>query len=118
MELVKTFTFDAAHSLPAAPNGHKCKRIHGHSYRVDIHVSGEVDRQRGWLMDFGDLKCLVAPIIDELDHRNLDELDDLPNSTSEMLAKYIWDRLLPSLSALSAVTVWESASSRCIYRGV
>lgn len=117
VELVKTFKFDAAHSLAAAPDGHKCKRMHGHSYRVDIHIAGEVDADRGWLMDFGDLKTLVAPIIDDLDHRNLDELDELPNSTSEMLAKFIWDRLKTALPLLSAVTVWESDTSRCIYRG-
>jgi 6-pyruvoyltetrahydropterin/6-carboxytetrahydropterin synthase len=68
-------------------------------------------------MDFADLKAIVQPIIDDLDHRNLDELDELPNSTSEMLAKYIWDRLSSPLPLLSAVTIWESDTSRCIYRG-
>jgi 6-pyruvoyltetrahydropterin/6-carboxytetrahydropterin synthase len=117
VELIKTFRFDAAHSLSAAPEGHKCRRLHGHGYRVDIHVTGPVDSKRGWLMDYGDLKAVVGPILDELDHRNLDEIPELKNSTSERLAGYIWDRIQPSLPNLSAIILWESDSSRCVYRG-
>ena len=118
VELIKTFRFEAAHSLQSAPEGHKCRRLHGHSYRVDIHVAGPVDPDRGWLMDYGDLKAVVEPILDELDHRNLDELPELENSTSERLAEYVWKRLQPALPHLSAVTVWESDTSRCVYRGL
>jgi 6-pyruvoyltetrahydropterin/6-carboxytetrahydropterin synthase len=117
IELVKTFRFDAAHCLSRAPEGHKCRRLHGHGYRVDIHVQGEVDPEFGWLMDFGDLKAVVQPVIDSLDHRNLNELQGLENSTAEMLAKHIWDCIQPNLPLLSAVTVWESDSARCLYRG-
>ncbi|MCD4823982.1 MAG: 6-carboxytetrahydropterin synthase QueD [Phycisphaerae bacterium] len=117
VELVKTFYFDAAHSLAAAPDGHKCRQMHGHGYRVDIHVTGQVDPQAGWLMDFGDLKKIVAPLIDSLDHKNLNEIDGLANSTSEMLAKYLWDHIAADIPQLSGVTVWESSTSRCIYRG-
>ena len=117
VELVKTFRFEAAHSLPHVPPGHKCSRLHGHSYRVDIHVSGAPEARTGWLMDFGDIKKAVAPILDALDHRCLNDIPGLGNSTSELLAKYIWDRLHPALPALSAVTVWESDTSRCVYRG-
>lgn len=117
VELIKTFKFDAAHSLHHLPATHKCSRFHGHSYRVDIHVTGEVDPKTGWLMDFGDLKKIVTPLIDRLDHQNLDEIAELPISTSEMLAKYFWDEIQPKLSCLSAVTIWESDSSRCVYRG-
>ena len=116
-ELVKTFRFEAAHTLPQAPEGHKCRRLHGHSYRVDVHVTGPVDPQTGWVMDFGTIKQAVEPILGELDHRFLDEIPGLENSTSEMLARFLWDRLSPSLPNLSAVTVWESDTSRCIYRG-
>jgi 6-pyruvoyltetrahydropterin/6-carboxytetrahydropterin synthase len=117
VELVKTFRFEAAHSLPHVPPGHKCSRLHGHSYRVDIHVSGTPDARTGWLMDFGDIKLAVAPILDDLDHRCLNDIPGLANSTSETLAQYIWARLAPTLPALSAVTIWESDSSRCTYRG-
>jgi 6-pyruvoyltetrahydropterin/6-carboxytetrahydropterin synthase len=117
VELVRTFYFDAAHHLSAAPAGHKCRQLHGHSYRVDIHIAGPVDEQYGWLMDFGDLKRVVDPIIDSLDHSNLDEIDGLENSTAELLSKYLWDRIRPQVPILSAVVVWESDKSRCIYRG-
>jgi 6-pyruvoyltetrahydropterin/6-carboxytetrahydropterin synthase len=117
VELVKTFMFDAAHRLARAPHGHKCRNLHGHSYRVDVHVRGEVDPNHGWLMDFGELKAVVEPLIAALDHTNLDESTDLPCTTSELLAKYLWDRIAPRIPHLSAVTVWESDSSRCIYRG-
>ena len=116
-ELVKTFRFEAAHSLPNAPDGHKCRRVHGHSYRVDVHVTGEPDAATGWVMDFGDIKRVVEPVLGDLDHRMLNEIPGLENSTAELLGKYIWDRVKPRLPGLSAVVVWESDTSRCIYRG-
>ncbi|MBN1942104.1 MAG: 6-carboxytetrahydropterin synthase QueD [Phycisphaerae bacterium] len=119
-ELVKTFRFDAAHSLSGAPEGHKCRNLHGHGYRVDVQVAGPVDPKTGWVMDFGDLKRIVQPLIDSLDHQNLNDIPGLENSTSELLAKFLWDRITPSLpgpASLQAVVVWESDTSRCMYRG-
>ena len=117
VELIKTFRFDAAHSLLHLPEGHKCRNMHGHGYRIDIRVTGEVQPETGWLIDFGDLKDVVQPVIDTLDHSNLDEIPGLEVSTSEMLAKYMWDIIKPGLPQMTAIEVWESASSRCIYRG-
>ena len=116
-ELVKTFRFEAAHSLPNVPQGHKCSRLHGHSYRVDVHVTGQPDPKTGWVVDFGDIKRVVEAVLDKLDHRHLNEIPGLENSTAEILAGYIWDRAKPALACLSAVVVWESDTSRCIYRG-
>ncbi|MHC4981971.1 MAG: 6-carboxytetrahydropterin synthase QueD [Planctomycetota bacterium] len=116
-ELVKTFRFEAAHSLPNAPEGHKCRRVHGHSYRVDVHVAGETDPGAGWVMDFGQIKRIVGGVLDQLDHRMLDEIPGLENSTTENLAEYIWQRVKPELPGLAAVAVWESDTSGCIYRG-
>lgn len=116
-ELVRTFRFEAAHALPKVPPEHKCSRLHGHNYRVDVHVAGPVAAEKGWVMDFGDIKRAMQPILDELDHRNLGEIPGLANPTSEMLARFIWDRVQPALEGLSAVVVWESETSRCIYRG-
>ena len=116
-ELMRTFHFEAAHSLPQVPAGHKCRRMHGHNYRVDIHVTGEVDPDAGWVLDFGDIQAAVAPVLDAMDHRVLNEIPGLANSTSELLAKYIWDRVAPKLPQLSAVAVWETDRSQCIYRG-
>ncbi len=117
MELVKTFRFEAAHWLPCVPDGHKCKNLHGHSYRVDIHVTGSPAPDTGWVVDFGDIKNIVSPIIDELDHKCLNDIAELPNSTSEMICVYLWDRIKPQLGGLSAITLWESDSSRCIFHG-
>jgi 6-pyruvoyltetrahydropterin/6-carboxytetrahydropterin synthase len=115
-ELVKTFRFEAAHSLPNVPPGHKCARLHGHSYRVDVHITGEPDGETGWVIDFGQIKKAVAPVLDGLDHRCLDEIPGLENSTSERLGEYLWRRIAPKLPGLSAITIWESDTSRCIYR--
>jgi 6-pyruvoyltetrahydropterin/6-carboxytetrahydropterin synthase len=113
MEIFREFTFEAAHLLPFVPGGHKCGRLHGHSYRVEIHVAGPVD-EAGWVMDFGEIKAAFAPLHDRLDHRYLNEVDGLDNPTSENLARWIWDRLaLP----LSAVMIRETCTSGCIYRG-
>ncbi len=117
VELIKTFRFEAAHTLPHAPPDHKCRNLHGHSYRVDIHAIGDVDPEAGWMMDFGKIKQVVAPILDELDHQLLNEIGGLENPTSELLCKYLWDRIAPSLPELSAITVWESDTSRCVCRG-
>jgi 6-pyruvoyltetrahydropterin/6-carboxytetrahydropterin synthase len=117
VELVKTFRFEAAHSLPNAPEGHKCRRVHGHSYRIDVHVAGEVDPNTGWLMDYAEIKQIVEPVIEELDHRFLNDVGGLENSTSELLARYLWDRVAPEIPQLAAIAVWESGTARCIYRG-
>lgn len=115
-ELVKTFRFEAAHSLPNVPEQHKCRRLHGHGYRVDVHVTGEPDARTGWVIDFAEIRRAVEPVLDELDHRCLNDIPELANSTSEQLCRYIWDRIRAKLPGLSAVTVWESDTSRCVYR--
>jgi 6-pyruvoyltetrahydropterin/6-carboxytetrahydropterin synthase len=112
-ELVKTFKFEAAHSLPNVPEGHKCSRLHGHSYRVDIHVSGTPDPQSGWVIDFGDIKRVVEPILDTLDHRKLNDIPGLANSTSENIGQFLWGKIAPELPGLSTITIWESDTSRC-----
>ncbi|GIF63927.1 6-carboxy-5,6,7,8-tetrahydropterin synthase [Asanoa ishikariensis] len=116
MEIFREFTFEAAHRLPNVPEGHKCARLHGHSYRVQVHVSGEVDAQTGWVMDFGDLKKAFQPLHAQLDHYYLNEVAGLENPTSEVLARWIWDRLIGQLP-VSAVMVRETCTSGCVYRG-
>ena len=116
-ELIKTFHFDAAHSLTGVAETHKCRRLHGHSYKVDIHVVGTVDKHTGMVIDFAEIFRVVKPILDQLDHRLLNDIDGLENSTSEIICKYLWDRIKPAISLLSAITVWESETSRCVYRG-
>jgi 6-pyruvoyltetrahydropterin/6-carboxytetrahydropterin synthase len=116
MEIFSEVTFEAAHRLPHVPEGHKCARLHGHSYRVEIHVSGELDPEAGWVMDFADVKAAFRPLHDQLDHRYLNEVPGLDNPTSENLARWIWARLAGALP-LSAVVVRETCTSGCVYRG-
>lgn len=116
MEIFREFTFEAAHRLPQVPESHKCARLHGHSYRVEVHVQGEVGPDTGWVMDFGDLRAAFQPLHEQLDHRYLNEVPGLENPTSEVLARWIWDRLVPQLP-LSAVQVRETCTSGCVYRG-
>jgi 6-pyruvoyltetrahydropterin/6-carboxytetrahydropterin synthase len=117
MEIVKEFGFESAHSLPNVPEGHKCARVHGHSFRVGVRVEGPVGEDTGWVMDFADLAGAVRPTIDALDHRYLNEIDGLENPTSEVIAMWIWDRIVGALPGLAAVEVRETCTSACTYRG-
>ncbi|MCD4699614.1 MAG: 6-carboxytetrahydropterin synthase QueD [Phycisphaerae bacterium] len=112
-ELSKTFRFDAAHHLPNVPSGHKCAAMHGHGYRVTVVVTGQVDPKTGWVMDFGKINEVVEPLIKQLDHTTLNEIEGMDNPTSEMLAKWFWDRIAPDLPELSAIVVAESDTSSC-----
>ncbi|KFA93911.1 6-carboxytetrahydropterin synthase QueD [Archangium violaceum] len=117
MEIFKEFTFEAAHRLPNVPPGHKCARLHGHSYRVTLHVQGPVGADSGWVMDFADLTEAFKPLHAQLDHYYLNEIEGLSNPTSENLARWIWQRMRPLLPQLSQVMVRETCTSGCIYRG-
>lgn len=116
-EIFKEFTFEAAHRLPNVPPGHKCERLHGHSFRVQIYVKGEVDAHRGWLMDFADIRDAFEPLRLKLDHYYLNDIPGLENPTSELLARWIWERMKPVLPALSKVMVSETCTSGCVYDG-
>ncbi|MBU6470633.1 MAG: 6-carboxytetrahydropterin synthase QueD [Gammaproteobacteria bacterium] len=117
MEIFKVFHIEAAHRLPNLPAGHKCSRLHGHSFRVRIYVSGEPQPDTGWIMDFAELKQAFAPVFEALDHRYLNEIPGLENPTSEILARWIWQRLKPSLPQLAKVVIAETCTSGCVYRG-
>ncbi|HSS75185.1 MAG TPA: 6-carboxytetrahydropterin synthase QueD [Thermoanaerobaculia bacterium] len=117
MEIFKIFGFEAAHYLPNVPAAHKCRRMHGHSFRVEVYVEGEVDPSTGWVMDFADLKGFFEPLEDRLDHRLLNDIEGLENPTSENLARWIWRQLKPSLPGLSKLVVRETCTAGCIYRG-
>lgn len=117
MELYKEFSFEAAHLLPNVPDGHKCRRLHGHSFHVRVTVRGPVDPRTGWVMDFGELKTAWAPLHEALDHRYLNDIAGLENPTSERLARWIWERLAASLPLLAEIEVRETCTSGCVYRG-
>ncbi len=117
VELVKDFRFEAAHFLPNVPEGHKCRRIHGHSFRGEVAVRGAIDPKLGWVIDFADLKKAVDPLVAELDHYLLNDIAGLGNPTSELLAIWIWKRLSPLVPNLHRVTIEETCTSRCHYYG-
>lgn len=117
MDIFKIFTVEAAHRLPRLPSGHKCTRLHGHSFRIEIHVSGAVDPALGWVQDFGDLAAAFKPVHEQLDHYYLNEIEGLENPTSENLARWIWLRLKPSLPLLSRIVIRETCTAGCVYAG-
>jgi len=117
MEIYKEFTFEAAHLLPNVPAGHQCGRLHGHSFRIQIHVAGDVDPHSGWIMDFAEIKSAFKPIYDRLDHYYLNDIPGLDNPTSENLACWVWQQLKPTLPALCKIVIQETCTSGCIYRG-
>jgi 6-pyruvoyltetrahydropterin/6-carboxytetrahydropterin synthase len=117
MDIYKVFSIEAAHRLPNVPPGHKCGRLHGHSFRVEIYVAGPVQERSGWVMDFTDIKDAFQPFYVELDHHYLNEVEGLSNPTSENLARWIWRRLRPALPLLSRVVVSETCTCGCVYEG-
>jgi 6-pyruvoyltetrahydropterin/6-carboxytetrahydropterin synthase len=116
IELLRTFRFEAAHLLPKVPAGHKCRRLHGHSYVVDLRLEGNLDAELGWLVDFAEVKAAAQPVFDRLDHYYLNEVDGLQNPTSELLAHWLFRQLEPRLPLLESVTVRETCTSACTYR--
>jgi 6-pyruvoyltetrahydropterin/6-carboxytetrahydropterin synthase len=117
MEIFKAFTIEAAHLLPNVPPGHKCGRLHGHSFRIEIHVRGPLDPVLGWVVDFAEIKAAFQGIEEQLDHRYLNEIEGLENPTSENLARWVWNRLRPGLPLLSKVVIRETCTSGCTYAG-
>ena len=117
LDIFKVFHIEAAHRLPNLPESHKCSRLHGHSFRVEIHVSGEVDAKQGWVLDFADIKQSFKPLYEQLDHHYLNEVEGLENPTSEHLARWIWQRLKPELPLLAKIVVQETCTAGCIYTG-
>ena len=117
MELRKSFQFEAAHLLPHLPETHKCRRLHGHSFKVEIVLAGECDTKLGWLMDYAEIKAVFSPIWEKLDHHYLNEIRGLENPTSENVAAWIWQQLKPNLPLLVEVVVAETCTAQAVYRG-
>lgn len=118
LELTTTFTFEASHQLPHAPEHSKCRRLHGHSWKIEVQVTGEVDPETGWVLDFDEIHKACGPVYDALDHRHLNEIEGLHNPTSEMVAVWIWERLSPEIPQLARIVVHETCTARCAYAGL
>ena len=117
MDVYKIFQIEAAHWLPNVPSDHKCRRMHGHSFRIEVHISGTPDPTLGWVMDFSDIKTAFQPLFEQLDHRCLNDVPGLENPTSERLAVWVWNALKPKLPLLAEVRVQETCTAGCAYRG-
>ena len=117
MEIFRVFSIEAAHRLPNVPAEHKCARLHGHSFRIEVHVAGEVDPDSGWVQDFADIRVAFQPVNDRLDHHYLNDVPGLENPTSENLAIWIWNELLSDLPMLSKIVVQETCNCGCTYEG-
>jgi 6-pyruvoyltetrahydropterin/6-carboxytetrahydropterin synthase len=117
MRIFKVISFEAAHRLPDVPPDHKCGRLHGHSFRLEIHVQGPIGRKTGWVIDFEDIKTAFRPLYEQLDHNYLNEVEGLSNPTSENIARWIWHHLKPSLPELYQVVIQETCTSGCVYQG-
>ena len=116
MRLERSYRFEAAHFLPKVPAGHKCARMHGHSYAIEVTIEGDVDSERGWVVDFAEIDEHAQPLVKQLDHQVLNEIEGLANPTSELLAAWWWQRLAKVLPVVEIV-VSETPTSRCVYRG-
>jgi 6-pyruvoyltetrahydropterin/6-carboxytetrahydropterin synthase len=117
MEIFREFTIEAAHRLPRMPEDHKCFRLHGHSFRIELWIEGEPDAQTGMLIDFFDVDRAFQPVFDQLDHHYLNEIEGLENPTSENLSRWLWERVAPGIPGLSRVVVRETCDTGCVYRG-
>jgi 6-pyruvoyltetrahydropterin/6-carboxytetrahydropterin synthase len=116
MDIIQEFTFEAAHYLPKVPDNHKCHRLHGHSFKVALTISGEIDEEKGWVIDFADVEATFQPFLNALDHHYLNDVPGLENPTSEIIARWIWRKLKPELPGLKRVKLWETCESQCIYQ--
>ncbi|MEE9405619.1 MAG: 6-carboxytetrahydropterin synthase QueD [Algisphaera sp.] len=113
--ILRKFAFDAAHDLPHFPEGHKCRNLHGHTYHAEVVLEGEVDPAVGYFMDYGDLKKIIEPIENQLDHTYLNDIPGLAVSTAENVAKWIYDQLKPDLPQLIMVRLYETPSNGVEY---
>jgi 6-pyruvoyltetrahydropterin/6-carboxytetrahydropterin synthase len=117
MEIYKEFSFDSAHFLPNVPDGHKCKQMHGHTYRLRVILGGETDPRLGWIMDFKELKDAVSPVIDQLDHKLINDIKGLENPTAENITVWIWKQIKPSLPQLRRIELYETPTTGVIFDG-
>lgn len=115
-EIFKTFHFSSAHWLPCVEDDHPCRQIHGHNYKLEVYCSGPLTDQ-GWIVDYGDIKKIVSPVLKRIDHHCLNDIEGLGNPTSEMISRWLWAQLKPELESLSKLVLWETDSSGCVYVG-
>lgn len=117
MTIFKQFTFDSAHFLPNVPDDHKCKQIHGHTYKLTIFIEGPLDEKLGWVADFAVVKRDIKAIIDIVDHKMLNDIPGLENPTCELLGKWLWDKIKVQIPLLKRIELNETPTSGVVYEG-
>ena len=117
MEIFKQFTFDSAHFLPNVPLEHKCRQVHGHTYRLLVYLEGDLDPHIGWVMDFSDVKRVIDPIVKSIDHKMLNDIEGLENPTCERIAVWLWNKIKPDLPMQSKIELHETPTSGVVYKG-
>ena len=117
MIIFKNFHFDSAHFLPNVPDEHKCKEIHGHTYRMTLYFEGELDEQFGWVIDFAEIKKVVNPVIKSIDHKLLNDIEGLENPTCEVIAIWLWNKIKPKIPLLIRIELFETLTSGVVYEG-
>lgn len=117
MEIFREFTFDAAHRLDHLPEGHKCARVHGHTYRLTVFLAGPLDPVVGWIVDFAEVKRAVTEVLEPLDHHLLNDVPGLEQPTTERIIVWLWDRLRERLPQVTRLELWENATSGAVYSG-
>ncbi len=115
--LIKVFDFEAAQTLPNVPEGHKCTRMHGHSFKVEVSIEGEVDPKVGWVYDHARISGAMRPLIEKLDHSYLNEVEGLENPTIENLAAWFWRKIEGDCPGLCEIVIHETPTARCVFRG-
>jgi 6-pyruvoyltetrahydropterin/6-carboxytetrahydropterin synthase len=118
VDIFKAFIFEAAHRLPNLPASHKCSRLHGHSFKVELHLRGPMAGPENWVIDFADVKAAFQPTYDRLDHHYLNDIEGLENPTSEQIAVWIFNVMQPKLPLLTKVVVHETCTAGSSYSGV
>ena len=117
VRLTKDFAFEAAQTLPNVPAGHKCGKMHGHSFKLEISVEGEVDPATGWLYDHSCISRSMDPLLEILDHSYLNDIPGLENPTIENMCLWLWEKLEHQLAGLAEIVIHETPSARCSYMG-
>jgi 6-pyruvoyltetrahydropterin/6-carboxytetrahydropterin synthase len=118
LKISQAFRFEAAHELPNAGEGHRCRRLHGHSYRVELRLEGPVDPVTGFVADFFAIEAAFKPLLEQLDHQYLNNIEGLENPTAENIAVWIWERMKTKLPELERVIVFETQDCFAEYRGI
>jgi 6-pyruvoyltetrahydropterin/6-carboxytetrahydropterin synthase len=115
--LSKDFEFESAQSLPQFPEGHKCRKVHGHSFKITISVRGPVDEASGIFYDHAVISDAMRPIVEQLDHAYLNDIVGLENPTIELMTRWFWEKLKDQLPGLYEIVLHETPRARCVYRG-